>query len=93
MQQLTVSIHLDDQVFKILTRYAAIAHRDIGAVVSELITEQLADLSLRVEAEQIRTLPLAERRALARGAWGSWALTDGTNSVDVVRQLRAEWTH
>lgn len=92
MHQLTVSIDLDEQVYRILSRYAAVAHRDIGTIVSELVTNQLAELTLRVEQEQVRALPLAERRALARGAWGSWALTDGTNSVELVRQLRAEWT-
>lgn len=93
MHQLTVSIQLDEQVYKILSRYAAATHRDIGAIAGELLTEQLATLSLRLEQERVKALPLGERRALARGAWGSWALPDGENSVDLVRQFRAEWTH
>lgn len=92
MHQITVSIPLDEEVYKTLSRYATVAHRDLGAIVNELLTERLAELSLRVEQEQIRGLPLEERRALARGAWGSWALTKGMNSVDLVRQLRGEWT-
>lgn len=92
MHQLTVSIQLDEEVYQTLTHYAAITHRDIESIISEILTGQLGALSRRVEQERIKALPLEERRALARGAWGSWALRDGENSVDLIRQLRAEWT-
>lgn len=91
MHKLVVSIQLEDGVYKTLSQFAENAHRDIGAVVSEMITDQLAGSWLRREQAQVDTLSLAERRKLARGAWGSWGLKPGTNSADLVRELRSEW--
>ena len=71
MNQVTLSIRLDEKVFRVLERYAAAAHRDIGGLVNEVLAERLDELSLRTEAEQIRALSLEDRQALARGAWGS----------------------
>lgn len=92
MHEITVSLQLDEQAYKTLTRYAAMAERDIETIVSEMIIEQLGGLSLRVEQESIKTLSPTERRALARAAWGSWSLTPGTTSTDLVRELRSEWS-
>lgn len=91
MDHVTISVELEEKVYRTLARYATMVHRDVSAIVGELLTEQLAELTLRMEAERIRALPLAERRAIARGAWGSWNLGGGLNSVELVRHLRAEW--
>ena len=83
MGQITLTVTLDEQSYQVLTQRAATERRDVSALLADIVARELAEpaeaagdevLAMRAEWECICALPIEERRALARGAVGSWQL-------------------